>query len=211
MGASNTYLRALVGSRMDLIIETNWISKQGQSEIAEYYRALERTCGSIEGVELIGLYKPLNETWNWSQLIKIDALDKWRIVDKEIQRLYPDLDNVVTQSMSRLYWGWDTERRPPHIMDMASMRYLVFDLGICREIKAIREYYFQRCEQFEGLDGAGIIGMYNPITEIWNWALIKVFDSLTRFSDVGTEYNRTYRPIQEIISIIQRVYERYNP
>jgi hypothetical protein len=196
---------------MNFIIETNWMNKEVQKGIDEYYRSLEQACGSIYGAEFIGLYKPLNESWNWASFMKVDMLEKWRIVEKEAHKLYADIDNNVSQSMSRFYWGWDAVKQPPPIRDPGSLKYLVMDLNICKEVLGIQEYYAQRCEQFTGLDGTGILGLYLPVSENWNYALIKLFDSLSRFVEVGIEYNRAHRPIPEITSNVQRVYERYEP
>jgi len=173
---------------------------------------LEQACGSIYGAELIGLYKPLNESWNWTCFMKVDTLEKWRIVEKEAHRLYPGVGDNVCQSTSRFYWGLDTGRQPPPIRDPGRMKYLVMDLNICKDATlGMEEYYAQRCEQFTGLEGAGLLGLYAPITEFWNAALIKLFDSLSRFIEVGTEYSKAYPRIPEITSNIQRVYERYEP
>jgi hypothetical protein len=196
---------------MNFIIETNWMNKELRRGINEHYRSLEQACES-NGAELIGLFKSLNESWNWTSFMKVDTLEKWRIVDKETHRLYPDVDNNVSQSMSRFYWGLDAGRQPPPIRDPGSLKYLVMDLNICKEVNlGIQEYYAQRCEQFTGLEGAGILGLYLPLSESWNWALIKLFESLSRYIEVGTEYNKTYRRIPEITSSIERVYERYEP
>ena len=196
---------------MNVIIETNWMNKELRKGINEHYRSLEQACGSIYGAELIGLYKPLNEPWNWTSFMKVDTLEKWRIVEKEAHSLYPDVDDNVSQSMSRFYWGLDTGRQLPHIRNSESLKYLVMDLCLCNVDLGIQEYYAQRCEQFTGLEGAGLLGLYKPLSETWNWALIKLFDSLSRFLEVGTEYTKTYRRIPEITSAIQRVYERYEP
>lgn len=196
---------------MNVIIETNWMNKELRKGINEHYRSLEQACGSIYGAEFIGLYKPLNEHWNWTSFMKVDTLEKWRIVEKEAHSLYPDVDDNVSQSMSRFYWGLDTGRQLPPIRDPGILKYLVMDLCLCNVDLGIQEYYAQRCEQFTGLEGAGLLGLYVPLSETWNWALIKLFDSLSRFLEVGTEYTKTYRRIPEITSAIQRVYERYEP
>jgi len=143
--------------------------------------------------------------------MKVDTLEKWRIVDKEINRLYPDVDNDVSQSMSRFYWGLDTGKPPPPIRDPGSLKYLVMDLNACNVDLGMQEYYAQRREQFEGLEGTGLLGLYLPLSESWNGALIKLFDSLSRYVEVGTEYHKTYGRIPEITSTIERVYERYEP
>ena len=143
--------------------------------------------------------------------MKVDTLEKWRIIDKEVQNLSPKVHKNVSQTMSRFYWGLDSRRKPPPIRDPESMKYLVMELCLCNVDLAMQEYYAQRCEQFTGFEGAGIIGLYFPLSESWNWALIKVFDSLNRYLEAGLEYNRTYRSFPEITSRIQRVYERYEP
>jgi hypothetical protein len=196
---------------MNFIVETNWINKEMKKGINEHYRSLKRACESVDEVEFIGLYKPLNDPWNWTHFIKVDSLEKWRTVDREIYRLYPDVDNNVFYSMSRVYWGLDSGRQAPPIKDPGSLKYLVMELCLCNVDLGMQEYYAQRCEQFTGLEGAGLLGLYFPLSEIWNWALIKLFDSLSRFIEVGTEYNKTYRNIPEITNNIQRVYERYEP
>jgi hypothetical protein len=195
---------------MNFIVETNWINKEMQKGINEHYRSLEQACESIDGAEFIGLYKPLNDPWNWTHFIKVDSLEKWRIVDKETHRLYPDLDNNVFYSMSSLYQ--DTGRRAPPIRDPESLKYLVMELTTYKEVDlGLLEYYNQRCEQFEGLEGAGLLGLYQPVSEFWNWALIKLFDSMSRYMDVRIEYQRTYRRIPEATSSIDSIYERYEP
>ena len=132
---------------MNIIVETNWMNKELRKGINEHFRSLEQACESIYGAELIGLYKPLNESWNWTSFMKVDTLEKWRIVDKEVHSLYPDVDNDVSQSMSRLYQLMDFGRRAPPIRDPGSLKYLVMELSICKEVDlGILEYYAQRCE-----------------------------------------------------------------
>ncbi len=194
---------------MNVIIETLW--DQDQKGIDEHLQSLNRACNSVDGVELIGLYRPLNEPWNWAHFIKVGRLEKWGVVDCEVRRLYTDFNRCVSSSMSRFYWGIDTGRQPPPIRDPRSLRYLVMDLSMCYISQGILEYYAQRCEQFAGLEGAGLLGLYQPLSESWNGALIKLFDSLGRYMDAGIEYNKTYRRIEEITSGVERVYERYEP
>jgi hypothetical protein len=197
---------------MNVIIETNWINKPLWKGIREHYQSVNQACGSIEGAEFIGLYRPLNDAWNWTHFMKVDTLEKWREIDREIHRLYPDIDDDVSYSMSRFYWGMDTGRQPPPIRDPDSMKYLVMDLNMSKEANlGIMEYYAQRCEQFAGLVGAGLLGLYSPMTESWNAAIIKLFDSLTRYMEVGIEYKKTYSRIPEITGGVERVYERYEP
>ncbi len=85
------------------------------------------------------------------------------------------------------------------------------DLSMCSAVQGIMEYYAQRCELFEGVEGAGLLGLYMPLSEPWIGAIVKLYDSLGRYMDMGIEYQRTYRKIAEITSEVERVYERYKP
>jgi hypothetical protein len=197
---------------MNFIVETNWINKDMQKGINEHYRSLKQACESIDGAEFIGLYKPLTDPWNWTHFINVDSLEKWRIVEKETHRLCPDLDNNLFYSTSRLYQRFDTGRQLPPIRDPESLKYLVMELSICKEVDlGFLEYYNQRCEQFEGLECAGLLGLYQPVSETWNWALIKLFDSMNRYMNVRIEYQKTYRRIPEVTNSIDSIYERHEP
>ena len=183
-----------------------------QKGINDHHRSLKQACESIEGVDFIGLYKPLTDPWNWAHFIKVDSLEKWRIVDKETHKLHPDLDNNVFYSMSRLYEGWDGGKRAPPIRDPKSLKCLVMERSMFKEANlGVLEYYNQRCEQFEGLEGAGLLGLYQPVSEGWNWTLIKLFDSMSRYQEVQMEYKRTYRRMPELTSSLDSIYERYEP
>ncbi len=197
---------------MHFIIETNWISKKMNKGINEHYQSVKQACETIYGAEFIGLYKPLNDAWNWTHFMKVDSLEKWREIDREIHRLYPDVDNNIFYSISRTYIWLEGGRQAPPITNIGSMKYLVVDFNTCKEFDlGIHEYYNQVCEQFENLKGAGLLGLYIPWTENWNWALIKLFDSLGRFLDCTTEFYRTYKRDPGITSSIERVYERHEP
>jgi hypothetical protein len=201
--------KRVVGLKMNIIVETNWMNKQMHKGIKKHYQSLQQACES-NGAELIGLFKPLNDAWNWTHFIKVNTLEKWRDTDREVHRLYPEIDNNVTCSMSRLYRGIGGLRTPP-IRDPKRMKYLVVGLNNFTKINLGVEYYSQRCDQFEGLEGAGLLGLYEPNSEIWDWATIKLYDSIDRYLDVGMEYQKTYPRIPELTSYTERMYEKYEP
>jgi hypothetical protein len=91
------------------------------------------------------------------------------------------------------------------------MKYLVVGLNNFTEINLGIEYYNQRREQFEDLEGAGSLGIYAPNSESWDWATIKLYDSIDRYLDVGMEYQKTYPRIPELTSYTERIYEKYEP
>jgi len=197
---------------MNIFVETNWINKEMHKGTDKHYRSLEQACKSVDGVEFIGFFKPLNEAWNWTHFMKVDSLEKWRTVDKEVHRLYPELDDNLSCSMSRLYRGSDTAIRLPPIKDLENMKILVMDFNTCIELhRGIQEYYAQKCKQFEACEGAGLLGLYATSSESWNWAIVKLYDSMSRYEDLETEFWRTFRRIPEIIGGTDRIYEKFEP
>ena len=192
---------------MNILVETNWINKEMHKGTDKHYRSLEQACKSMDGVELIGLFKPLNEAWNWTHFIRVDRLTTWRAVDKELHRLYPELDDNISCSMSRMCWGSDAEIRL--IKDLENMKVLVIDLNNCvNNNRGILEYYAQKCKQFEAWEGAGLLGLYMGYQDIWNWAIVKLYDSMSRYEDLEIEFFKTFRRIPEVIGI-DRVYEKF--
>ena len=109
-------------------------------------------------MKLIGLFEPLNEPWNWTHFIEVNDLEQWRSVAKGTHRLYTDFDYNVTYSMSRIS-GSDQARQPPPIKDPDSLKYLVMDIGQAFGVTML-EYYRQKCEQFEALEGVGLLGIF---------------------------------------------------
>ncbi len=195
---------------MNILIETNWLYKEMHKGTDKHYRALEQACKSVDGVELIGFYKPLNEAWNWTHFIRVDRLTTWRAVDKEVHRLYPELDDNLSCSMSRMYWGSDTEIRM--IKDLENMKVLVMDNNYCENIdRGIQEYYAQKCKQFEALEGAGLLGLYILFSESISWTIVKLYDSMSRYEDLEMEFYKTFRHIPEIVGGPDRIYEKFEP
>ena len=196
---------------MNIFVETNWINKEMHKGTDKHYRSLEQACKSVDGVEFIGFFKPLNEAWNWTHFMKVDRLEKWRTVDKEVHRLYPELDDNVSSSMSRIYHGVTATRLLP-LKDLENMKILVMDLNNCIELeRGIQEYYAQNCQQFEAREGAELLGLYQTFSESWNWAIVKLYDSMSRYEDLVTEFLRTFRRIPEIINGMDRIYEKFEP
>ncbi len=192
---------------MSVVVETVW--DESQEGINNHHMWLEKACDSIYGAELIGLYRPLNEPWNWAHFMKVESLEIWRDVDEELHRLLPNIDDNVFYSMSRTYAGWD---RGKPAKDLGCLRYLVLDLCRCKDVTlGIQEYYNQNCDYFEDLEGSHLFGLYVPWTENWNWVVVKMFDSLRRYKLSVLDFVRRYKRIPEIMNTVEKVYERYEP
>ncbi len=194
---------------MSIIVETNWTNKPIYKGVNKHRQALQQACETYSA-DFIGIFKPLNDSWNWTHFIKLDSPENWRLIDGEVHRLYPEIDRDVPNSMSRLYREIGGLQTPP-IRDLKNMRYLVVGLNRFSDIDKGIEYYRQRREQFEGLEGAGLLGLYMPNSDSWNWATIKMYDSISKYFEVGAEFQKLYGRIPELTLWTERIYEKYDP
>ena len=194
------------------IIETCWMNKGRNIGLKKYYEAIKEACKGKDGVEFLGLYRPLNEGWNWAYFLKTDNLDKWRELDKEINRLYTDINYNVTSTVTRIYEGSDQLKQPPIPKNRDNLNYLFIDFNIFTGIiTGLQEYYSEQCELFEGVEDEWFLGLYSPWTDEWNWAFLYMIDSLGRFYDLNHEFYKSHPRPESITLSIQRIYERFEP
>ena len=194
------------------LIETLWMNKERNIGLKEYYEVIKKVCKEKEGIEFLGLYKPLNEGWNWAYFLKTDNLDKWRKLDNEINKLYADMNDNVTSTMTRIFEGSDQFKQPPIPKNRDSLNYFVEEVQLWAGVDlGVREYYSEQCELFEGVEGAWLFGLYVPWSEGLNWAFVYMFDSLSRYFDLQIEWLRRYGRPENLISSAMRIYERFEP
>jgi hypothetical protein len=195
----------------DWLIETLWMNRERDMGLKEYYEVVKKACKGKDGVEFLGLYRPLNEGWNWVYFLKTDSLDKWRELDNEIAK-YVDVYDNVTSTMTRIYLGSDQFKQPPTPKKMGSPNYIVEDIQLWAGVDVgLREYYSEACELFDGVEGAWLFGLYVPWSEGSNWTFVYMYDSLSRHIDRAMEWSRRYGRPENLISSVIRIYERYEP
>jgi len=194
------------------LIETLWMNKERIMGLKEYYKVIKKTCEGKDGIEFLGLYRPLNEGWNWAHFLKTDNLDKWRELDKEINKKYVDVNYNVTNTMTRVYEGSDQFEQPPVPKKKDSLNYIVLDVQLWAGVDVgLREYYSEQCGLFEGVEGAWLYGLYVPWSEGLNWAFVYMFDSLSGYNDRANEWLKRYGRPENLVSSAIRMYERYEP
>jgi len=194
------------------IIYTCWMNKDRNIGLKEYHELIKKRCKEKDGVEFLGLYRPLNEGWNWAYFLKTDSLDKWRELDNEINEQYTDMNNNVTSTISRIYEGSDQLKQPPTPKKRDDLNYFVEDVQLWAGVDVgLQEYYTAQCELFEGVEDALLFGLYTPLSEGLNWAFLYMFDSLSKYRYLGMEWLKRYGRPDNLISSVIRIYERFKP
>jgi len=194
------------------LIETLWMNKERIMGLKEYYKVIKKACEGKDGIEFLGLYRPLNEGWNWAHFLKTDDLDKWRELDKEINKKNVDMNDNVTSTMTRMYEGSDQFKQPPIPNKMDSPNYIVEDTQLWEGVDiGVREYYSEQCKLFEGVEGAWLYGLFVPWSEGSNWTFIYIYDSLSKHIDRSVEWSKRYGRPENLISSVIRLYERFEP
>ncbi len=193
------------------LIETLWMNKERNTGLKEYYEVIKKVFKGKDGIEFLGLYRPLNEGWNWAYFLKTDNLVKWRELDNEIAK-YVDIYDNITSTMTRIYLGSDQFKQPPTPKKMDSPNYIIEDIQLWAGVDVgLREYYSEACELFEGVEGARLFGLYVPWSEGSNWTFVYMYDSLSRHIDRSIEWSRRYGRPENLISSVVRMFERYEP
>ena len=191
------------------LIETCWIQKKRYSGITEYYDLIKEVCHGIDGVELLGLFQPLSEGWNWAYIIETDDLEKWEDVKDEVSRRYFDKRENITQSITRIYTALAYNPRPKNL---GNLKYLWVELDLWEGINVgIKEYFDAHVQVFEGKEGVWFMGQYVPWNDEYNWVHFYWFKSVTHMIDMSIDSHRATGRPDRITLILTRLYERYDP
>lgn len=72
-------------------------SKETISEsFKEHYDLVKKTCMEEDGVELVGLYTPMNKRWNWVYMFKVESIARLQDVTATIDKRYGGVPNQAT-------------------------------------------------------------------------------------------------------------------
>jgi hypothetical protein len=192
-----------------VLYEICWNQKNRYSGIREYYDIIKQVCADTNGVELLGLFKPLNEPWNWAYFIKVNNPETKHIVSDEIDRRYRAKRDNITQSFYRFYSPTYYNPKPENAGDL---KYLQVELEKWEGINVgIREYHDAHVIAFERQEGAWYQGVYPAWTDHYNWAYFYWFRDLKRMSELSEiVWRATGQPARASLINI-RNYERYEP
>jgi len=82
-------------------------SKETMSEdFKEHYDLVKKTCEEEDGVELMGLYMPMNKSWNWVYVFKVESIARLQevtaIIDKRYGGIPKQITNIIWNILSKI-------------------------------------------------------------------------------------------------------------
>lgn len=195
-----------------VLFETCWNQKNRYTGIKEYYDIVKEVCKETSNVELIGLFRPRNELWNWAYFIEVqppNTMGTWQNISDEIERRYHAKRNDVSQSIMRWYSNNFYNNKPENL---GELKYLQIELDVWEGIDiGVREYFDAHVKVFDGQEGVWYQGAYRVWNDPFNWANFYWFRDWGRaLAMSNASWRATGQPyILPIINV--RSYERYNP
>ncbi|MCX6654295.1 MAG: hypothetical protein NTY03_04140 [Candidatus Bathyarchaeota archaeon] len=196
----------------NFIIKTCWMNKGRNVGLKEYYEVIKKVCKEREGVEFLGLYRPLNDGWNWAYFIKTDNIDKWSELDNEINKLYVDVNDNVTKILTRIYEGSDQLRKPPISKKRDPFNYICEEMMVWSEIDVgLNDYYSTVCEILEEVENIRFLGLYIPWSENYNYTFFHMLDAPSHLVDLENMILRQHGRPENLTVYIIRLYKRFEP
>jgi hypothetical protein len=167
------------------LILTSWNQRKRFSKVKEFYHIIKKIAEEIEGVETLGLYKPLTKDWHWSYLLYLDDLEKWNKVDEESETIFEyGRDNII-QRQNRIFVE---KASNPLNKKLESLEILELELILWNDINIGSYEYFESISKvLNNKDGVWFLGQYGPANEPYNWTHCFMYDSLNRMTEVDIE------------------------
>jgi hypothetical protein len=193
---------------MVVLIEYLWNQRNRYEGIEEYHRLFADVCDA-RGVSLLGLFKPLNEPWQWAHLFEADSMDEWQSVIDEVDKIHFKKREQIVQNNLRVYSRREYNPRPKNLNNM---RFVNVELDVWEGVNVgIKEYHDAHVDMFKGLKGVWYMGQYSPANEPFNWAHLYWYDTHQSWREaIDICYRSMGRP-ERIKTLIGRTYEIYNP
>jgi hypothetical protein len=170
---------------------------------------LKDVCSEVDGLNFIGLFRPLNEPWNWAHFIGTDERDLYKSVTNEIDRKYKAKRDDITQSFVRHYSrSYDN----PTCENIEQLSLLQIELDVWQGIDVgIKEYHDAHVQVFENQKGAIYQGQYRVWNDPFNWAHFYWFRDWKRALEMSDLSWRATSQPQRVSLLNTRSYERYTP
>jgi hypothetical protein len=194
---------------MSRIYECLWNQRNRYTGVKDYYNVVAEVCSDYKGVDLIGLFMPQNEPWNWAYFIVVDSAETKQSIFDEINSRYYQKRENISQSFSRYYTSIFNNPKPS---GLGRLKFLHIELDVVQGIDpGLKQHHDARCRVFDGQEGVWYQGQYRVWNEPYNWAYFFWYRSWARMRVMSdASWRAVGQPINvPIINV--RSYERYDP
>lgn len=200
-----------------MIVEVLFMRKEIMTSLGKNYHSLQDLCTQLDGVGFLGLYKPINEDWDWLYLLDLNGFDKW----EDIYRLFTEQFGTYSENpvhcVARFYEdampALGENKNVSNWVRRNGRKIFVTENYLTREHarEEIREFYKTQLETFYKHEAADFLGMFQPWSEGWNWTPMWMMDSIEIYFELQREFRRRFGRTEAISNAIYRFNERHEP
>lgn len=193
---------------MVVLVEYLWSQRNRYEGIKEYHELFREVCKAHKATPL-GLFKPLNEPWQWAHLIEVDTMETWQNIIDEIDGRYLHERENIVQNNLRIYSRREYNPKPKNLN---KMRFLTVELDVWEGLDVgIKEYFDAHVDMFKALNGIWFMGQYTVWNDPFNWAHFYWYDTQKNWREAEEICFRAMGRPERIRSLIARTYELYTP
>ena len=108
-----------------LLVEVCWDQKKRYSDLARYNRLIGNTVEEMKNIKYFGIFRPLNEAWQWGYIVEVDGYENWEKFEDTLDERGADIRKNITCNMTRVYGSTFTNLRE---VDQSEFGYIHFDI-----------------------------------------------------------------------------------
>ncbi len=86
-----------------LLVEVCWDQKKRYSDLSEYNHLIGNVAEEMGNIKYFGIYRPVNEVWQWSYIVEIDGYENWEKFEDTLDDRGGDIRKNITHNMTRVY------------------------------------------------------------------------------------------------------------
>ncbi len=170
---------------------------------------VEEVCSRMKGADFLGLFNPLNESWQWAFFVEVEGLEDWETISDEISTRSVERVDDFTAHITRFYSRIDHNPKP---RNQRPLRLINVELDVWDGINVgIKEYHDAHVRTFEGQKDVWYMGQYSPANEDYTWAHFYWFDSWKRANEMSIASFRSISRPERLRILCTRNYRRYEP
>jgi hypothetical protein len=193
-----------------VIFENSWNQKKRYTGLEEYYNLIKQVCKKTDNVNLLGLFQPQTESWNWTYFIEVttpNTMNTWqKVVDEVNHRNKANRENITNNSV-RWYHEIYTNPKPAQTDEL---KYLQIELNIWDDINiGIKDYHNAHITAFKGQKDVWYQGNYRVWNEPYHSANFYWFKDWIRMREMSDISWRLTGQPERVKMINIRNYERY--
>ncbi len=190
-----------------LLIDVCWNQRERFSGITNYSQVIENVVNEIGDAKFFGIFKPVNESWQWSYVVEVDGYDNWERLDDILDEKGGEIRRNITHTATRVYGTTFYNARE---VDPKDYHYIHFDVFDWEEINlGLKDFFDAYVTVLKDKTNIWLMGCYQPWNEPHNWAFIYLFDNLKNLVNIKQDLWRAVGRPSRASKFYIRDYRRF--